>query len=108
MLNYRFMPNSNISSMEWRSNGRQSRSLRCAPGADRGRYSNNMLVSHTREEFILDFLLTAPNGTQLVSRVMVSPGHMKRVLSALADNMHKYEANFGEVVAPEVGHPQFH
>jgi len=39
---------------------------------------------------------------------MVSPGHMKRVLSALADNMHKYEANFGEVVAPEVGHPQFH
>jgi hypothetical protein len=74
----------------------------------RGRYSNNMLVTHTREEFILDFLLTAPNGTQLVSRVMVSPGHMKRVLSALADNMQKYEANFGEVVAPEVGHPQFH
>ena len=74
----------------------------------RGRYSNNMLVTHTREEFILDFLLTAPNGTQLVSRVMVSPGHMKRVLSALADNMNKYETNFGEVVAPEVGHPQFH
>ncbi|MCK5446678.1 MAG: DUF3467 domain-containing protein, partial [Gemmatimonadetes bacterium] len=34
----------------------------------RGRYSNNMLVTHTREEFILDFLLSAPNGTQLVSR----------------------------------------
>ncbi|MDP2470686.1 MAG: DUF3467 domain-containing protein [Candidatus Palauibacterales bacterium] len=74
----------------------------------RGRYSNNMLVTHTREEFILDFLLTAPNGTQLVSRVMVSPGHMKRVLSALADNMQKYEGNFGEVVAPDGGHPQFH
>lgn len=74
----------------------------------RGRYSNNMLVTHTREEFILDFLLTAPNGTQLVSRVMVSPGHMKRVLSALVDNMQKYETNFGEVVAPEGGHPQFH
>lgn len=74
----------------------------------RGRYSNNMLVTHTREEFILDFLLTAPNGTQLVSRVMVSPGHMKRVLSALVDNMQKYEANFGEVVAPEGGNPQFH
>jgi hypothetical protein len=74
----------------------------------RGRYSNNMLVTHTREEFILDFLLTAPNGTQLVSRVMVSPGHMKRVLSALIDNMQKYEANFGEVVAPEGGHPTFH
>lgn len=74
----------------------------------RGRYSNNMLVTHTREEFILDFLLSAPNGTQLVSRVMVSPGHMKRILSALADNLQKYEANFGEVIAPDVGHPQFH
>ena len=74
----------------------------------RGRYSNNMLVTHTREEFILDFLLTAPNGTQLVSRVMVSPGHMKRVLSALVDNMNKYETNFGEVMAPEAGQPQFH
>jgi hypothetical protein len=74
----------------------------------RGRYTNNMLVTHTREEFILDFLLTAPNGTQLVSRVLVSPGHMKRVLAALADNMQKYEANFGEVVTPESGHPQFH
>ena len=74
----------------------------------RGRYSNNMLVTHTREEFILDFLLTAPNGTQLVSRVMVSPGHMKRVLAALADNLRKYEANFGEVVSIEGGQPQFH
>ena len=74
----------------------------------RGRYSNNMLVSHTREEFILDFLLTAPNGTQLVSRVMISPGHMKRVISALADKLRKYEANFGEVVALEGGQPQFH
>jgi len=74
----------------------------------RGRYSNNMLVTHTREEFILDFLLTAPNGTQLVSRVLVSPGHMKRVLSALVDNMQKYETNFGEVVVPEGGQPQFH
>ena len=74
----------------------------------RGRYSNNMLVTHTREEFILDFLLTAPNGTQLVSRVMISPGHMKRVLSALVDNMNKYAGNFGEVVAPEGGHTQFH
>lgn len=74
----------------------------------RGRYSNNMLVTHTREEFILDFLLTAPNGTQLVSRVLVSPGHMKRVLGALADNLRRYEANFGEVVTVEGGQPQFH
>jgi hypothetical protein len=33
---------------------------------------------------------------------------MKRILGALVDNMQKYEANYGEVVAPEGGQPQFH
>ncbi len=64
----------------------------------RGRYSNNMLVAHTREEFIIDWLMTAPNGSSLVSRVIVSPAHCKRILAALADNVQKYERQFGEIV----------
>lgn len=63
----------------------------------RGRYSNNMLVAHTREEFIIDWLMTAPNGASLVSRIVISPGHCKRVLAALADNLQKYERQFGEI-----------
>ncbi len=73
----------------------------------RGRYSNNMLVGHTREEFIIDWLLTAPSGNHLVSRVVVSPGHMKRIVAALADNLRKYEAHHGEVPTAEPGGP-FH
>ena len=63
----------------------------------RGRYSNNMLVAHTREEFIIDWLMTAPNGSSLVSRIVVSPGHCKRVMHALAENLQKYERQFGEI-----------
>ena len=63
----------------------------------RGRYSNNMLVAHTREEFIIDWLMTAPNGSSLVSRIVVSPGHCKRVMAALADNLRKYERQFGDI-----------
>jgi len=77
----------------------------------RGRYSNNMLVAHTAEEFIIDWLMTAPNGSSLVSRVIISPGHCKRVLAALADNLQKYERQFGEIVpagAIDPGQQNFH
>ena len=74
----------------------------------RGRYSNNMLVSHTPEEFIIDWLLNSPAGTHLVARVVVSPGHLKRIIGALTDNLQKYEANFGDVRAIEPTDQIFH
>jgi len=52
-----------------------------------GVYANNMIVAHTREEFILDFLMVAPPAGTVTARVIVSPGHMKRILEALRDNL---------------------
>jgi len=66
----------------------------------RGRYSNNMLVVHSREEFIIDWLLNAPSGTHLVARIVVSPGHLKRIIGALTDNLRRYEEKHG--AAPQV------
>jgi len=63
----------------------------------RGRFSNTMLVTHGPEEFIMDFLLQSPNGPHLVSRVIVTPGHMKRIVRALQENLEKYESRFGEI-----------
>ncbi len=37
----------------------------------------------------------------LNARVIVSPSHMKRIVAALADNMAKYEKQFGEVKPSE-------
>ena len=74
----------------------------------RGRYSNNMLVTHTPEEFVIDWLLNSPGGTHLVSRVVVSPGHMKRIVSALEGNLKKYESRFGEIKSVESGEQKFH
>jgi hypothetical protein len=71
------------------------------PELQGGVYSNNMVVSHTNEEFILDFLMVAlPAGT-VTARVVVSPGHMKRILAALPDNISKYENNFGTIQIAE-------
>ena len=63
----------------------------------RGRYSNSMLVGHGPEEFIIDWLLQSPNGAHLVSRIVVTPGHMKRIVKALEENLSRYEQNFGEI-----------
>ena|SRR4030042_4607673 len=63
----------------------------------RGRYSNTMLVVHGPEEFIMDWLLQSPNGTHLLSRIIVTPGHMKRIVTALQENLDKYEQNFGRI-----------
>lgn len=62
-----------------------------------GVYANNMVVQHTKEEFILDFLMVAPPEGTVNARVIVSPGHMKRIYEALAENLSKYESAFGEI-----------
>jgi hypothetical protein len=72
-----------------------------------GVYSNNMVVTHTREEFILDFMMITPPIGSVTARVVISPGHTKRMLSALKANLDKYEAKFGKVTeAPEPPKPK--
>jgi len=67
----------------------------------KGSYSNAMQVSHTKEEFILDFMLLHPPVGQLVSRVITSPGHLKRIVAALQDNLKRYEEGFGTVTSAQ-------
>jgi hypothetical protein len=62
-----------------------------------GRYANQMAVSHTKEEFILDFMNILPPEGVVNSRVIISPGHMKRILKALTHNLNMYEQKYGPV-----------
>jgi len=66
-----------------------------------GVYSNLMVVSHTKEEFVLDFMMVAPSVGSVTSRVIISPGHMKRMISALQINMSNYEKKFGTITPAE-------
>lgn len=64
------------------------------PGAE---YANFMQINHNKEEFHLVFgNIMSPSG-RVVSKVMTTPGHFKRMISAMQDNLKKYEAKFGEV-----------
>lgn len=64
-----------------------------------GRFSNSMGVRHTKEEFMIDFMniVTADNTGSVVSRIFISPGHFKRIVGALNENMKRYEDKFGKI-----------
>ena len=64
-----------------------------------GVYSNLAMIAHSAEEFVLDFIFIVPNPPygKLKSRVVMSPGHAKRFLRALQDNVVRYEQQFGPI-----------
>jgi hypothetical protein len=68
----------------------------------KGRYSNLLRISHTREEFILDFINLIPPQGVVTARIITSPGHFKRIIHALSANLERYEQLFGPIQeAPE-------
>ena len=70
----------------------------------KGRYANLLRVTHTREEFFLDFINLLPPQGVVCARVVLSPGHLKRIVGALASNLARYEETFGRLnEAPEPG-----
>lgn len=63
----------------------------------KGQYANMMMITHTKEEFVLDFMNILPPHGIVASRIITSPGHMKRIMTALAENLKKYEDQFGKI-----------
>ncbi len=69
----------------------------------RGVYTNLALITHSETEFLLDFLFLQPQTpkTKVLTRLISSPVHAKRLLWALKDNIEKYEARHGAIPAGE-------
>lgn len=72
-----------------------------------GQYANMALVNHAETEFTLDFIYVQPQQprAKVLSRIITSPKHMKRLLLAMQDNLAKYEAKFGAVELTDPGTP---
>lgn len=64
-----------------------------------GVYANMAMIHHSDAEFTIDFVYTQPQApaAKVRSRIITSPRHLKRLISALQDNLAKYEAKFGTV-----------
>jgi Protein of unknown function (DUF3467) len=64
-----------------------------------GQFSNLVMFHHSAEEFTMHFIYVFPNVPQgkLASSVIVTPAHAKRILRALAENISRYEAQYGPI-----------
>ncbi len=66
-----------------------------------GEYANIAWLNHNEEEFQLIFGNIAGQSGKIVSKIMTTPGHFKRIISAMTENLKKYEEKFGPVKTAE-------
>jgi hypothetical protein len=64
-----------------------------------GVYANLAMIAHSNTEFVIDFIRLMPGvpKAKVKSRVILTPEHAQRLLTALQDNIAKYEDNFGSI-----------
>lgn len=62
-------------------------------------YVNRFRIAHSPLDFVLDFECNAPGDKvpSVVGRMVTSPQGAKLLLNALADNIARYEAAYGEI-----------
>jgi hypothetical protein len=72
-----------------------------------GTYANFASIVHNFAEFIMDFGRMVPGreDVQVVTRVVMTPVHVKQLLRALTENVAIYERNFGEIPEGPQGTP---
>ncbi len=63
----------------------------------KGVFANLAIISHTKDEFCLDFINSFAPVPILTARVIVTPTHAKRIFLALKENIEKYEEKFGKI-----------
>jgi hypothetical protein len=65
----------------------------------KGRFSNFAQVSSTPDSFVLDFSFVQGPAGWLLSRILLSPQHAKRLSVALSETIAKHEERFGKIEA---------
>jgi hypothetical protein len=68
-------------------------------------YSNFAVITHSASEIIIDFARILPNTPRpaVHARILMTPLNAKLLLRALAENVEKYEAQFGPINIPGGG-----
>ena len=77
----------------------QKMDLSISEDVAQGVYSNLAILSHSENEFFVDFASLSPGIPKAIvrSRVIMTPVNAKRLLRALQDNLSKYEEQFGVI-----------
>lgn len=65
-------------------------------------YANLVRITHSPSEMVMDFARLLPGDTfaEIQARILMSPLGAKLFLRALAENITRYEASYGEIRLP--------
>ncbi len=68
-----------------------------------GIFSNLAIITHSNTEFVVDFIRVMPGipKAKVKSRIILTPEHAKRLLTALEDNIEKFEKINGRIKLPD-------
>ncbi len=90
--------------------GRGELNIELSADTAEGTYSNLVMITHSPEEFILDFIRMVPGvqKAKVKSRIIITPQHAKRLLAALADNIERYEQAHGAIGEQDHNAPPLH
>jgi hypothetical protein len=68
-----------------------------------GTYSNLAIITHSHSEFVIDFINVMPGvpKARVKSRIILTPEHAKRLLTALKENVTKFESVHGTIKQSE-------
>jgi hypothetical protein len=80
-------------------NGQTELSIELKDDVARGIYSNLAIITHSNSEFVIDYVCMMPGVPKapVVSRIILTPEHAKRLQIALQDNVMKYETAHGHI-----------
>lgn len=76
-------------------------SARVPESVGRGVVSTAVMVFHTQQEFVIDFLATMVRPPQVVARLVVSPVTFSQLIRGLQTNLEKFEQTFGKLTPRE-------
>ena len=68
-----------------------------------GIFSNLAIITHSNTEFVLDFIRVMPGvpKAKVKSRIILTHEHAKRLMSAMQDNIEKFESINGRIKTQE-------
>lgn len=66
-----------------------------------GEYTNIAQINHNEEEFQFMFANIMGGNGKVVAKLITTPGHFKRMIAAMTENLKKYEEKFGSVKQAE-------
>jgi hypothetical protein len=66
-------------------------------------YANTVMISHNKNEVFFDFIQVLPHDSRakVQQRIVMNPTGAKLFLSALEENIAKYEEKFGKIELPQ-------